>query len=274
MNDQIQSEQMSQSELHHLENVKKDDELHFLQTLINMNKLAGKITVAMKDFYKLLETSAGPQMMTDSRVENQRKLLRVKSDHQLFLIKDITQHVTKILNDAKITKEEFGFIYEFLSKENELANQDNVKLEKVNQLMEDMGNFITHLEQLFHELIDRSITIIENGDLVENNYARLLKIADDRGDHQQKITELHELNEEHQRTILKLRKDLKDMKNSKPNSVPVLSLEKVHNQSRFYNVVNTIPKDEQERVMPGGIVEKSLKSENNVSLVHNESKRN
>ena len=210
-------------------------------------------------------------MITDSRVENQKKLLRVKSDHQLFLIKDITQHVTKILNDARVTKEEFGSIYELLSKENKFANQDNAKLEKLNQLMEDTISFFSHLEQLFHELIDRSITIIENGDLVEKNYASLLQIGNDRGDHQQKITELHELNEEHLRTILKLRKDLKNMKNSKPSSVPILSLEKIHNQSEPYSVVNTIPKDGQERVISGGIVQKSLKSEDNASLVYNES---
>ena len=125
LNDQINSEQMSQSELQHLENVSKDDELHFLQTLINLNKLAGKITVAMKGFYKLLETSEGPHMITDSHVENQRKMLKVKSDHQLFLFKDITQQVSKIQNDANLTKEEFKFIYELLSKENKYSNHDN-----------------------------------------------------------------------------------------------------------------------------------------------------
>ena len=57
MNDQIHSEQISQSELNHLENMNKDDELHFLQTLININKLAGIITVAMKDFRNFSRTS-------------------------------------------------------------------------------------------------------------------------------------------------------------------------------------------------------------------------
>lgn len=40
INDQITQEQMSQSEFKHLENISKDDELHLLQTLINLNKLA------------------------------------------------------------------------------------------------------------------------------------------------------------------------------------------------------------------------------------------
>ena len=71
------------------------------------------------------------------------------------------------------------------------------KIAKVNQLMVDMGSFISHLEQLFYELIDRSTTIVENGDLIEKNYARLLQIINGRSDQQQKLTELHELNEEH-----------------------------------------------------------------------------
>lgn len=70
-----------------------------------------------------------------------------------------------------------------------------------------------------------------------------------------------------------MRKELKDIKNSKPNSIPTLSLEKVHNQSRPYSVTNTIPQDEKVRATSSGIIHKSLKSENYISSIQNESGR-
>ena len=74
--------------------------------------------------------------------------------------------------------------------------------------MGDMGGFIDHLERLFHELIDRSAAIIDNSDLIEKNYIKLLDIANGKSDHKKMISELHSLNEDNLRTIMKLRKEL------------------------------------------------------------------
>jgi hypothetical protein len=87
-------------------------------------------------------------------------------------------------------------------------------------------------------LIDRSSTIIENSDLIEKNYIKLLNIANGRTDQKQKIDEMHSLNEENLRTILKLRKELICIKKSQQHVVPNLQLEKLDRENARPNSMN------------------------------------
>ena len=188
-------EQASEVESRSNDNLNKGDELHLLHTLLNINKIATKVGDNFKALYKVIESSKEPIMTSDSQIEKERKLLHVKSDHQLFLIKDIVQEVSKILEDSQGTKEEFDKIFSSLASKssskrdlNEYDSayssqkEDNKRLNHCKQLMSDMNSYISHLEQLIHDLIDRSAAIIDNSDLIEKNYVKLLKIANGKSD--------------------------------------------------------------------------------------------
>ena len=185
----------SDSENRSNESLNKGDEIHLLHTLLSINKTATRVSENIKSLYKIIESSREPIMTSDSQIEKERKLLHVKSDHQLFLIKDIVQEVSKILEDSQGTKDEFDRIFnsissmpqskkEFNDYESAYSTQkeDYKKVNLCRQLMTDMNSYINHLEQLIHELIDRSSAIIENSDLIEKNYVKLLKIANGRSD--------------------------------------------------------------------------------------------
>lgn len=201
-----------------IDNFSKDDDLQLLQTLNQISTLASKARKNLSTVCLLVNSTTSPPTLSDSQIQKEKRLLHVKSDHQLFLIKDLTEEVTKVIDRARDTKEEFD------ERNREEGNRD------LGRFMKDMGEYVQHLEQLFGELIDRSAMIIDNSDLIEKNYIRLLSIANGKSDQKKKIDEMHALNEENLRTILKLRKELICTKRAKQNPVPQLNLEKMENE--------------------------------------------
>lgn len=68
----------------------------------------------MRNFYKLIHTSDTSKLEIEDF--KSQKLLKVKSNKQLFLVQDITNEVDRLLDDVKSTKSEFDYIYRSLSK--------------------------------------------------------------------------------------------------------------------------------------------------------------
>lgn len=126
--------------------------------------------------------------------------------------------------------------------------------------MADMYSLTTHLEQLFHDLIERSFAIIDNKEIIEENYSSLHNIINSPSDQKKKIDEIFSLNEEHMRTILKLRKELASSK-ATPH-VPQLELDKIVNENhRPRSVANQLPLNEQVRAGSSASLKRSMKSE-------------
>lgn len=241
-------EQMSQHDSRFVENLNKDENTHLMQTLNNISSLSVKTKKNLDSLFTLIRATDEMKHATDSVIENEKRLLHVKSDKQLFLIKDLTEEVAKILTNSRLTKDEFDKVYNSLVSKSADSHKDNddfeysdyrsskndkFSLNRCNQLMGDMDDFISHLEQLFHELIDRSATIIDNSDLIEKNYIKLLKIANGKSDQKKKIDEMHALNEENLRTIMKLRKELiciKKANEDKETKIPHLPLENMEKE--------------------------------------------
>jgi hypothetical protein len=144
--DRIQMEQMSQNESKQIENFKKDDELQLLQTLNSISGLSVRTIKNLNNLYKLIQSAKEPNVPTDSQIENEKRMLHVKSDHQLFLIKDLTEEVTKIMAQAKDTKEEFYKCTEIRRNpynnkdlsEFELSSHSGLDSRKITHLMDDM----------------------------------------------------------------------------------------------------------------------------------------
>lgn len=96
-------------------------------------------------------------------------------------------------------------------------------------------------------MVDRSTAIIDNSDLIEKNYIKLLNIANGKTDQKRKIDEMHSLNEENLRTILRLRKELINAKKAQQNAVPHLELDKMDSdQTRRQSASIEAPIHEQQ----------------------------
>ncbi|CAI2384766.1 unnamed protein product [Moneuplotes crassus] len=228
------------------------DDSQILDTMEALNKLLQKSMRNLEDLYTKLRKCQDPKP-DDVDPEQEKRMLHVKSNHELFLIKDLTEEVTRIIRNSKITKEEFDRVYfsiiprghqsesDFSELERSDFTQNRDKMTKISSIkhfMGDMTGFIEHLERLFHEIIDRSTTIIDNGDLIEQNYIRLLEIANGKSDQKKMICELHALNEDNLRTIMKLRKELICTKKANNDQkLPTLELDKVDSNKGPQSVV-------------------------------------
>ena len=107
--DHIQLERVSSNEKDLIENYNKDS--NFIENLKIMSSLSSKIINNLDTLYSVMYSAKEPNQEVNINYEKEKRMLHVKSDHQLFLIKDLTEEVTKIINNSKATKEEFERVY-------------------------------------------------------------------------------------------------------------------------------------------------------------------
>jgi len=243
----------------------------------------------MDIIYSFIESVKIPEPPSGIDLENEKRILHVKSDHELFLIKDLTEEVTKIINRSKETKAEFERVYASLLPRNRMSESDFSDLERSDftgnkdylgkiqnfkYLMNNMDGFVDHLERLFNELIDRSATIIDNSDLIEKNYTRLLNITNGKSDQKRMVDEMHALNQDNLRTIMKLRKEIISLKSSKDNIVPQLQLDKIDNGIRPHSVTESkIPLYESPRQQMSASVKANMDKDTFLSQKLQEAER-
>lgn len=148
--DNLYFEQLSQNESKQIENFKKDDDLQLLQTLNSISGLTTKTSNNINNVCKLIQTAKESNSRSDSLVQNEERMLHVKSDHQLFLIKDLTQEVSKIFDQANDIKSQFPKMNKSVRGGMRESNRDlsdfeyspmastNPHLNKATDLMEEM----------------------------------------------------------------------------------------------------------------------------------------